>query len=234
MNQSGKEKPFLSIILPVYFQEDHIGGILDRYLSAVESLNHRFEIITVVNGTTDRSLEICTEFMRKDDRIVALDEKDGGWGLAVRAGLEAARGEVLCYTNSARTDPHNLVALLALGIARPQSVFKASRRLRYPLARRLGSVLFNFQCRSLFDLAVWDINGTPKVLSREAMEDLDLQESGDLIDLELVVKCRTRGWQIIDVPIVSSERHGGGSTTGLRSAFRMYLGAYRRWKSGSW
>ena len=35
---------------------------------------------------------------------------------------------------------------------------------------------------------------------------------------------------MIEVPILSTERHGGKSTTGYRSAIRMYFGAYELWR----
>ena len=43
---------------------------------------------------------------------------------------------------------------------------KANRKIRDNWRRRLGSLLYNLECRALFDLANWDINGTPKVFPR--------------------------------------------------------------------
>ena len=45
-------------------------------------------------------------------------------------------------------------------------VIKASRKIRENWKRRLGSLLYNLECRALFDLPYWDINGTPKVFGR--------------------------------------------------------------------
>jgi hypothetical protein len=43
---------------------------------------------------------------------------------------------------------------------------KANRKIRDHWSRRLGSLLYNLECRALFDLSVWDVNGTPKVFPR--------------------------------------------------------------------
>ena len=95
------------------------------------------------------------------------------------------------------------------------------------MVRRIGSVLYNVECRTLFDLPVWDVNGTPKVFSRDVAGQLNLQEDGDLIDLEFIVRCTQLGVQILEVPIVSAVRHGGESTTNYYSAVRMYWGAFK-------
>ena len=224
------DEPYVSIILPVYNQANHIEGIIKDYLSGLDSFKHSFEIILVVNASRDGSLEVCQGLAASRSSIRVLHNVEPGWGRAVRNGLAAARGKIITYTNSARTSPHNLISLIMLAIANPGCMIKASRKLRYPLLRRLGSGLYNLQCRALFNLAVWDVNGTPKAFSRDLVNSIELAEDGDLIDLELVVKCMQKGYQILDVPVVHSERHGGGSTTNVISAFKMYWGAFRLWR----
>src|ERR1700753_3459900 len=102
-------RPKLSIILPVYNQADHVGEIVVQYQAALTHINHSYEIVLVVNGSKDNSLEVCQALAEKDDRIKVLHSIPGGWGLAVRLGLQHAEGEFICYTNSARTEPKNLV-----------------------------------------------------------------------------------------------------------------------------
>jgi glycosyltransferase involved in cell wall biosynthesis len=223
------EKPYISIVLPVYRQFDHIEEIVKTYLATLDNFKHSFEIILVVNGTRNGSLLVCQELAGFHPSIRSIYSEKAGWGRAVRMGIGMVQGQVICYTNSARTTPYTLISLIMLAIANPEYVLKANRRLRYPIIRRIGSVLYNVQCRYLFDLAVWDINGTPKVFSRDLFESLALKEDGDLIDLEFVIKCKLQGLRILEVPIVSSERHGGRSTTNFFSAFKMYQGAFRMW-----
>lgn len=225
--------PDVSIVLPVYNQADHIGGIVQDYQAALANLKSSVELILVVNGNRDGSLDCCRELEKTHGEVRALHEQEPGWGRAVRKGLAAAEGKLLCYTNSARTSAYHLVLHMMLGLANTELVVKANRRLRHPVARRIGSVLYNVECRTFFDLPVWDVNGTPKVFGRDILARLNLQEDGDLIDLEFVLRCRQLGLQILEVPIVSSVRHGGESTTNVISAFRMYWGAARMWYHSS-
>lgn len=220
-----------SIVLPVYNQADHIGAIMREYEAALARLQNPHECILVVNGCRDNSLEVCQALAQEYSTVRVLYSEKGGWGLAVRLGLQEARGELLCYTNSARTAAPDLVLMILYAIANPGSVVKAHRRSRESPARKLGSFLYNLECRGLFDLPTWDINATPKVFTREVYNALQLSRDDDLIDLEFYIRCKQLGTVILEVPIYSWQRHSGKSTTTLRSAIRMYVGAFRMWQA---
>lgn len=215
-----------SIVLPVHNQADHIGGVVDSYRAALERVALDWQIVLVSNASTDDTPEICRNQVAEDERLRFVELPQAGWGRAVKAGLAVADGDLLCYTNSARTQPEMLTLLLLYATAYPQTVIKANRRLRDSLRRRLGSALYNLECRALFDLATWDINGTPKVFPRSFDRLLALQRDDDLIDAEFVVTCRKAGYPILEVPVQATVRHSGKSTTGYGSALRMYLGAF--------
>ena len=125
------------------------------------------------------------------------------------------------------TTPEILALMLAYATAYPHVVLKANRRLRQSFRRRLGSLLYNLEARQLFNLSIWDINGTPKLFPRTFDRLLHLTRDDDLIDLEFAVVCRSESYPLLEVPILVNERHGGRSTTNYRSAARMYVGAYR-------
>ena len=221
----------ISIVLPVYNQAVHIGPIIGEYISALTELKTPFEILPVINGPRrDQSLQICQRTSAEDPRVRTLCTDQGGWGHAVRVGLREAKGDLLCYTNSARTLPGDLRMFLRYGLAHPEFVIKANRKIRDGWRRRLGSLLYNLECRALFDLPYWDINGTPKVFPRSLEPLVNLEQDGDLIDLEFNAICRRENYTMLEVPIFSTNRHGGDSTTNYGSAWRMYSGAYKLWK----
>ncbi len=217
----------ISIVLPVRNQADHIGPILEEYERVLDRLESPYEMLLVVNASGDTTARVCRDLaVAKPSRRV-LESDRGGWGLAVKLGLAAAKGDLLCYTNSARTRAEDLSLLLLYARAYPNTVVKANRKIRDSFLRRLGSLIYNLECRALFDLSNWDINGTPKVFPRQFERLLALERDDDLIDLEFHVVCRREGYPVIEVPTLSARRHGGRSTTRLPSAVRMYLGAIR-------
>jgi glycosyltransferase involved in cell wall biosynthesis len=215
-----------SIILPVHNQADHIGAVVTEYVDALARTEQPFELILVPNGCRDRSVAVCQELADRHPEVRVVASDRSGWGLAVKLGLENARGELLGYTNSARTSGPDLLLLLLYARVYPQIVVKANRKIRESWRRRLGSLLYNLQCRALFDLSYWDINGTPKFFPRSFSRLLSLTRTDDLIDAEFSLVCRRESYPMLEVPIFSTRRHGGRSTMNLRAAFRLYWGAY--------
>ena len=188
------------------------------------------ESILVVNGRGDTSLDVCRALEAQYETVRTTYSEQPGWGRAVKLGLKAAKGDVLCYTNAARTHPSDLKQFIHTAIDNPTMVVKARRRRRRPLRRQLGSLLYNLECRVLFALPTWDVNGTPKVFGRDIYTAIDLQSDDDLIDLEFNIKCKRLGVPMLEIPIDSRGRSGGRSTTDYRSALRMYHGAFKMWR----
>jgi hypothetical protein len=195
----------------------------------LQRLDIAYELLPVVNGVRrDESLEICKSLEGEYPVIRTQCIEGGGWGRAVRAGLAQAQGDLLCFSNSARTTGKDLLLFLLFGSIHTDAVIKANRKIRAGARRRLGSLLYNIECRALYDLPYWDVNGTPKVFSRaNAPRLLDLASNDDLIDLEFNAVCRRENYQVIEIPIFSNTRRSGRSTTNLKSAFHMYWGAVR-------
>lgn len=221
----------ISVVLPVHNQADHITDIIRSYEAALSKVPLPHEIILVTNACSDASPDICRGLSRDFPGVRTIDTKDGGWGLSVKLGLQEAKGDIICYTNSARTSPEILTLTLLYAIAFPKVVIKANRKIRDNWRRRLGSLIYNLECRAFFDLPVWDINGTPKVFPRSFPKLLELSRDDDLIDAEFNAICRRENYPILEVPVLSTKRHGGKSTTNYNSAFKMYWGAYQLWRS---
>lgn len=227
--------PYASLVLPVHNQADHVTSVTEGLLCDFAKLDRTCELVLVPNGCRDASPEICVQLAEHHPgRIQVVPLTRGGWGRAVAAGLEAARGEVLSYTNSARTPPETATLMLAYAIAYPDAVLKATRRVRGSMVRKLGSVVYNFECRRLFDLATWDIDGTPKVFPRSFEHLLHLRSDGNLFDLELMRACQYAGYPVIEIPVLARDRFGGRSTTSYRTAAQMLLGAYRLRNKEPW
>ena len=86
-------QPFLSIILPIYNEEQRLPMCLAHICDYLWHYTHwPFELICVLNGCTDRSDEICREFARNWIQIEILSLPVAGKGAAVRTGMLAATG----------------------------------------------------------------------------------------------------------------------------------------------
>ena len=86
----------LSIIIPVYNVENYISQCLESIFS--QSFKD-FEIICVNDGSSDNSLGVLQNFKAKDDRIIIIDKKNEGSGIARNAGLAIAKGDYVYFVD---------------------------------------------------------------------------------------------------------------------------------------
>jgi hypothetical protein len=221
----------VSVVLPFGRSVSRIEATLRGYLATLADLNVPFELLPVfdaVPGT--RQFDECRALFGREPRVRTLSAGQAGWGRAVQYGLSESKGDLICYTQAARTSPVDLLAVLQIALSHPNNVVKANRRIRDGLVRRMGSLLYVAECRSLFDLPFWDINGTPKVFPRTLGKLLSLRSTDDLIDLEFDVVCRRELYQVIEVPLTSVDTGNAFSDINLSSAWHLYIGAFRLWK----
>jgi hypothetical protein len=183
-------------------------------------------VIPVVDGSfDDRPYGTALDTLPVKTELVVM-RAEPQWGAAVRAGLREARGDILCYAHPRRTSPATLRTVLAYALAYPDTVIRANRRTRDSLPRKLGSLMFNLECRLLYGLPVWDVNGSPKVFPRSFDALLDLRRDDDLIDLEFAVRCQKEGYPVVEVPIY--EQASDPERIGPLAALRLYARAYSR------
>lgn len=87
----------ISVIIPVYTSAQY----LERCLESVVSQTHRnLEIIIVNDGSEDGSAEIIDQFFARDQRIIAIHQKNQGVSAARNAGLALAKGNCVGFVDA--------------------------------------------------------------------------------------------------------------------------------------
>lgn len=90
----GKNKPLISIIMPVY----NVGRYVEEALGSLAAQSFKdWECIVVDDGSTDNSAEVIKEFIEKDSRFELVSKKNGGVSSARNAGLERIRGTFVAF-----------------------------------------------------------------------------------------------------------------------------------------
>lgn len=87
----------VSVIIPVYNEEAYLKECLDSVLS--QSLKDT-EIICIDDGSTDDSQQILEDYMKKDNRIILLKQKNRYAGTARNLGMKHAIGKYLCFLDA--------------------------------------------------------------------------------------------------------------------------------------
>ena len=87
----------ITVIVPVYNVENYLNKCLD---SLINQTYKNLEIIVINDGSTDNSGEICQEYAQKDNRIIYIEQENGGLSDARNAGLERMTGSYVTFIDS--------------------------------------------------------------------------------------------------------------------------------------
>ena len=218
-----------SVVFPVMNQGDNIEPVIRSYHKELTRQKISFELIAVVNCTKDNSFEICKKVAEELSNVSAYELKGCGYGLGILHGLKKARGRYLSYLNCARIHTPDLVRALKHFLVDHSVVVHGVRLQRENEKRRLGSLLYNLFCRFFFMIPNRDINGNPNIFSRKNYEKMRLRFTDSMIDLEILEKAKKLNIPIVEVPVFDYSRHGGSSTSNLKTIFRLMKEVMRYW-----
>jgi glycosyltransferase involved in cell wall biosynthesis len=107
--------PHLSVVVPVYNEEESIPHLYRRLTVELESLGLPYEIIAVDDGSRDRSFDLLRDLARHDRRLrVVRFRRNFGQTAAFSAGFDRARGDVVVTIDAdLQNDPADIAALLS-------------------------------------------------------------------------------------------------------------------------
>ena len=86
------KQPKVSVIVPIYKVEKYLKQCVD---SIINQTLKDIEIILVDDGSPDNCGKIIDEYAKQDNRVIALHQKNGGYGKAVNHGINIAKGEYI-------------------------------------------------------------------------------------------------------------------------------------------
>jgi polyisoprenyl-phosphate glycosyltransferase len=104
------EKPRYSIVAPIYNEEGNIQVLYDRICSVMDSTREPWELVTINDGSRDRSLEMLEELSSKDSRIKVVNfARNFGHQIAVTAGLDYTSGDAVIIIDADLQDPPEMI-----------------------------------------------------------------------------------------------------------------------------
>ena len=89
--------PKVSVIVPIYNAEYYLKECIESVLN--QTLRD-LELILIDDGSTDHSLQICSQYIEKDCRIQVFSNENIGQGLERNFGIKKAKGEYIAFLDS--------------------------------------------------------------------------------------------------------------------------------------
>lgn len=178
MGQKKKGKNnLISVIIPAYKQEKTIKKDLLRIKKVLDQLRYNYEIIVVVDGFLDKTLENAKKIKYKN--IVLTGYKHNyGKGHAVRFGMAKAKGNIIAFIDSGMDiNPNGLSMLLEHLEWYNADIIVGSKlhpvsKIKYPLQRKILSWGYRTIIRILFGLSIRDTQVGIKFFKRKVLENV--------------------------------------------------------------
>jgi dolichol-phosphate mannosyltransferase len=222
----------LSIVIPAFNEEKNIGKVLDELRRVVRD-KHRidYEIIVVDDNSEDRTAEVVRTAMRSDPAIRLVQRTPpGGFGRAVRAGLDAATEDavVICMADCS-DDPEDVVRYFRKLEEGYDCVFgsrfiRGSRVENYPLVKRIVNRIVNRCIQLLFWTRFNDLTNAFKAYRRRVIYDCGPYRACHFnITIEMSLGALIRRYRVAQIPINWYGRTWGSSNLRLRQMGRRYL-----------
>ena len=196
----------VSVIVPVYNEEQHIREIVERILAQPLGPGISLEVIAVNDGSQDETLPVL-ECLQAEGKIrVHNSIVNFGKGAAVRLGIRLARGQVvLIQDGDLEYHPKEYPRLIGPIVSGEADVVYGSRFLgkrvkmqfRFLLANRILTLAANV----LYGLRLTDEATGYKVFRREVLDALRLRCIGFEFCPEVTAKAARAGYPILEVPI---------------------------------
>ncbi len=216
----------LSVLMPVYNEEDTVQEIIDAVLAVPTNL----ELIVVDDGSTDQTRSrLHTLDAAHDPRLkVVYAPQNAGKGAAIRVALSHAAGDVVVIQDAdCEYDPLDFLPMLTLinqgaavvyGTRLSQEAARMNHEVRdkFYYARRFLPKLTN----ALFGTQLTDEATCYKMFRRSLLKSIPLRcERFDFCP-EVTAKLSKRGYKIYEIPVHYAARTAAqGKKIGWRDAF---------------
>ncbi len=222
----------LSIVIPAYNEEQNIAHCLNELRRVIGNEQQiPYEIIVVNDNSTDATADVIRSQMQVDETIrIVTRTSPGGFGRAIRSGLEAVQGDVvvICMADLS-DDPQDILAYYKKICEGYDCVFgsrfiKGSHVENYPKLKLVVNRIVNTCIRLLFRTRFNDLTNAFKAYRTSVIRECGPYRSSHFnITLELSLSAFIRNYNIAQIPINWYGRTWGSSKLKLTEMGRRYL-----------
>ena len=207
---AGREPVDVTLVLPCLNEADSVGDCVGTALRAMRSAGIAPEVIVVDNGSTDGSPDVAREHGAR-----VIHERRRGYGSALRAGIEAARGEIVVMADADSTYALDRIPDLVARVRDGEADLVLGKRVvegreSMPFLHRfVGTPMLTFLIRRVTGgRQVSDSQSGFRAFRKDAADELGLRSTGMEFASEMLIKAARVGWRIDEVPTEYRERVG--------------------------
>jgi len=224
MNNSGNDinkNNTLSVIIPVYNEEDGIAEIITRVLAVHPELYQIgidvLELIVVDDGSSDRTVEIVRSI--PEVRLI-IHPVNKGYGAALKTGFSAGKGKLLGFLDADGTYPPDFFPKLCLAGLNGAQLVVGSRRSgadsEMPLVRKIGNFFWSSLVSLICGTRVIDPASGMRVFHKDILEEIYPLPDGLNFTPVMSTRALHEGISLVEIPITYKERQGRSKLNVIR------------------
>jgi glycosyltransferase involved in cell wall biosynthesis len=222
-DQTAAEVPHLSVVVPVYNEEESLQALYTRLTEALEPLDRPYEIVVVDDGSKDRSFELSKRLALADPRLrVIRFRRNFGQTAAFSAGFNHACGKIIITIDAdLQNDPADIPRLLEQIDAGYDVVSGWRKRRQDPFwSRRLPSMFANQLISVMTNVHLHDYGCSLKAYRAEVLKNIQLY--GDLHRFIPAI-ASWQGVEVAEIAVNHEPRRFGSSKYGLGRTIRVLI-----------
>ena len=221
--------PELSIVVPLYNEEESLPLLVERLLAVLRPLGRPFELVLVDDGSSDATAVVLRRLAAATPELVAvLLRRNYGQTPAMAAGFDASRGGVIVTLDGdLQNDPADIPMLLEQ-LRQGFDMVSGWRHQRqdHAVSRLLPSRIANRLIARVTGVRLHDYGCSLKAYRRELVEDMNLY--GELHRF-LPALAFIEGARISEVKVNHEARRFGKSKYGIDRTFRVLMDLLTVW-----
>jgi dolichol-phosphate mannosyltransferase len=223
MDQAQPGEIALSVVIPLYNEEDNVAPLCEALLGALTAMPHSFEIILVNDGSRDGTEARLVEAAGRDSRIRVLNFRSNkGQTAAMMAGMDYAVGKVIVpMDGDLQNDPKDIARLLDK-LDEGYEVVSGWRRDRQDnfMIRTLPSRAANWLISKVGGVPLHDYGCSLKAYRREVLQGFRLY--GEMHRF-IPIYAAAQGARVTEIPVTHHARKFGQSKYGLNRTVKVLL-----------
>lgn len=208
-----RDNPDITIVVPVYNEEDNLPRLVEEIRSAMDTVQHRWEALFVDDGSTDSSLQVLRSLSADTPQVRFVSFRENrGQSAAFCAGFDEARAPLVVTMDAdLQNDPADIPAMLALHAKGHDMVIGWRKKRRDVWIKRMGSKVANWVRNGLTRESVHDTGCSLKVMRTDMLRRLP-RFTGMHRFLPTLLKMQ--GASVAEIKVNHRERHRGQSKYG--------------------
>jgi glycosyltransferase involved in cell wall biosynthesis len=226
---SAQPRPELSIVVPLYNEEESLPLLVEKLLAALRPLGRSFELVLVDDGSSDATASVLRRLAAETPELVAvLLRRNYGQTPAMSAGFDVSRGDlIVTLDGDLQNDPADIPMLLEQ-LEQGYDLVSGWRHQRqdHAVSRLLPSKLANRLIARVTGVRLHDYGCSLKAYRRELVDDISLY--GELHRF-LPALAFIEGARITEVKVNHKARQFGQSKYGIDRTFRVLMDLLTVW-----